>query len=122
MTQLIKTDPTSKTNSNSKKWIQILKTDPGIEDIKFVDQVWKTDRFEKRTNLKNGLFWNVPLKPLLANFREIPETVLLENSKIMSTHSVFLKTGSWARPFNWKTHPILNWEFWGVKQAVLMEN
>ena len=78
----------------------------------------------------------------MANFWEISETVLLENSsikkswvplqffektgreldrftgklihqKIMSTFSFFLKIWSWAWPFYWKTHPNVNWRFLG---------
>ena len=35
------------------------------------------------------------------------------HQKIMSTYSVFSKPGSWARPFYWKTHPIVNWRILG---------
>ena len=30
----------------------------------------------------------------------------LIHQKIMGTYSVFLKNGSWARPFYWKTYPV----------------
>ena len=32
----------------------------------------------------------------------------LIHQKIMGTYSVILKLGSWARPFTWKTHPIVS--------------
>ena len=64
---------------------------------------------ERKIRILESEFWILIglCKPLLANFWEITETVLLENSSIKKSwvHSVFKKTGSSPKPFYWKTHP-----------------